>query len=192
MKKIFFVLLFALAICSFGSRAFAQEADLPLLAQGEFFSIYAYPGIDPEELLQRLNFNYFFEVNGLQTGRDSPKDIVAKTFDAIYLEVSDTLGISAYAFKGKVKIFTDQQALNREYVAFFGKDFPERAFYLHEKGTLYFSMADLTLGMLAHEMAHVIMSHYFVIPPPARLQEILSGYAEYHFRKMLSPAANDL
>ena len=188
MKKIFFLLLFVFAVCPLCGEARAQEADLPLIAEGEFFSVYAYPGMDTQELLQKLNFDYFFQVDGLKTGSDSPKDIIAKTFDAIYLEVSDTLGISAYAFKGKVKIFANQEALSSEYAVLFGKGFPERAFYLHETGTLYLSLEDLTIGMLAHEMAHVIMSHYFVIPPPPRLQEILSGYAEYHFQKMMAPA----
>lgn len=186
MKKIFVFIILLIAVCCGRDAVLAQEARYPLLAQSEYFSIYAYPEADTQQLLQKLNFNSFFQVDGLTLANDSPRDIVAKTFDAIYLEVSDTLGISVYSFEGKVKIFPNQAALNDEYRAIFHQDFSERAFYIHEKSTLYISLEDMTIGMMAHEMAHMIMSNYFIVPPSPKLQEILSGYVEYHFRKLLN------
>jgi hypothetical protein len=57
------------------------------------------------------------------------------------------------------------------------------SFYFHEEKTIYISTEDLDLGMLAHEIAHAIISHYFVVPPSERVQEVLSGYVDFHFKK---------
>lgn len=186
MKKIFLSIIILIYIFLCQVDVFAKEKYYPLLARGEYFSIYAYSGMDTQHLLQKINFDYFFQVEGLTIEEDSPRDIVAKTFDTIYLEVSDTLGISVYSFEGRIKIFPDQAALAREFRVLFKKKFLERAFYYHETRTLYLSYEDLTAGVLIHEIAHMIMSNYFIVPPSPKLQEILSGYAEYHFRKLLN------
>jgi len=34
-----------------------------------------------------------------------------------------------------------------------------------------------------HEIAHAVISHYFIVPPPAKIQEVLAGYVEYDLRK---------
>ena len=62
-------------------------------------------------------------------------------------------------------------------------DLDERSYYLHETNTVYISYKDLTLGMLGHEIAHAIISNYFVVLPSAEVQEILSGYVEYSLKK---------
>ncbi len=162
----------------------------PLVAEGEFFDIYADPRIDIESLLSRVNFDYFYQLEMIGPVKEggqapSPRQVLSKTLDGIYLVVCDTLGIGLYSFHGNLKIFPDQQSLSDEYRAMFQSDFTERSFYFHETNTLYVSAADLTVGIIVHEIAHVVMSHYFVVPPSAKLQEILSGYVEYHFRKQL-------
>ncbi len=41
----------------------------------------------------------------------------------------------------------------------------------------------IILILLGHEMGHVIISHYFVVPPSYRIQEVLTGYVEFQLRK---------
>jgi hypothetical protein len=48
---------------------------------------------------------------------------------------------------------------------------------------VYISYPEMTIGMLGHKIAHAIISHYFVVPPPAKIQEVLAGYVEYSIRK---------
>jgi hypothetical protein len=54
-----------------------------------------------------------------------------------------------------------------------------------EGNTIYVSLKDVSLGMLAHEVAHAIISSYFVVAPPEKVQEVLAGYVEYSIRKKL-------
>jgi len=36
---------------------------------------------------------------------------------------------------------------------------------------------------LGHEIGHAVISNYFVVQPPIRIQEVLAGYVEYQLRK---------
>jgi hypothetical protein len=162
----------------------AQEKDMSLIAESEYFSIYGPAGLIIEDLLFKLNFDYFLHADPFPgEPTTDPKEILVKTIDAIYLEVSDILEIHIYSFHGSIKICPDQASLSQVFRFYFQEDFAERSFYSHEHKTIYVSSADLTLGMLGHEVAHALQSHYFVVPPPPKVQEILSGYVEYSLRK---------
>jgi len=173
----FFVLIFV-----FSSYSFSQEERLYLISKGQYFSIYGYKGLDISYLLQKLNFSYLQYIGVLSQSRDL-KTTLANTIDAIYLEVSDILDIHMYSYHGKIYIFPDKSYISAVFKKYFGKEFPERSFYLHPRNAIYISFSDLTLGMLSHEIAHAIISHYFVVPPPTKVQEVLCGYVEYIVRK---------
>ncbi len=163
----------------------SQEPKLHLITESKYFSVYAYKNFNIESLLTKLNFDYFPHIrnlSGKETSRDL-KTILANTLDAMFLEVSDILDIHIYSFHGTIKLVPNQNSVNAVFKGFFGNEFPERSFYLHERNTIYISSADLTLGMLGHETAHAIISHYFVVPPPIKIQEVLAGYVEYNLRK---------
>ena len=179
-KAAVFLFTFSLFLCS--SAGFGQS--LGLISEGRFFSVYAPRDLDIPEVLQRLDFEYLTRVSGFsEDNRSDMVHVLNKTLDALYLEVSDILDIHVYSFHGKIKFLPDQRAVAKAYRDFSGQDFKERSFYLHQESTIYVSLEDLNLGMLGHEMAHAIISHYFVIPPPVKTQEVLSGYVEYSLRK---------
>lgn len=56
------------------------------------------------------------------------------------------------------------------------------AFYSHRVRKIYVAVDTVTEGILAHEIAHAVISAYFVAPPPARMQEILAQYMDKYFR----------
>jgi hypothetical protein len=56
------------------------------------------------------------------------------------------------------------------------------AFYAHGTRTIAVAIDNVTDGILAHEIAHAIVSAYFPTPPPGRTQEILAQYMDKHFR----------
>jgi len=186
MKRLCCLLVLTVVWIGAAVAADAQPMDYPLLSRGEYFTIHAYPGMDAQQFLEKINFESLVPLMEGMTPAQSPRELAAQAMDAVYQEVSDVLGISAYFVEGDIRVFPDRKTLSQEFQALFGRGFEERACYVHETGTVYLSFEDLTLGVLSHEMAHVLMSHYFVIPPSPRLQEILSGYIEYHFLKVLA------
>jgi len=41
----------------------------------------------------------------------------------------------------------------------------------------------LNENILAHEMGHCIIDHYFVILPPRKIQEMLAVYVDIHLQE---------
>lgn len=184
MNRFFRIFLFILAAVLACGFSFAQEDNFSLIVESRYFSVYSYRGLDVYSLLDKLNFDYLVHLNSLS--RQDPADaihILAKTLDALYLEVSDILDIHVYSFHGNITIVPDRDSVDSIFKRYAGRKLGERSFYLHDNSTIYISFEDLTLGMLGHEMSHAIISHFFIVPPPAKTQEVLCGYVEYSLRK---------
>ena len=60
----------------------------------------------------------------------------------------------------------------------YGKDVDFISFYSHRDKTIYISVRDIRIGVLAHEIAHAIIDLYYAIPTPVNVQEALAQYVE--------------
>jgi len=183
MRKICLLLVCSTLVFFGTTLAFAQGINTALIAESKYFSVYCDRHIDVYELLLKLNFQYLLFQENLSKSTDDLKGILVKSLDSLYLSTSDILDIHIYSYHGQLMIFPDRAALGTFLKQSFGLELGERSYYIHESNTIYISFADLTVGVLGHEMAHAIISHYFVVPPPAKVQEILCGYVEYSLRK---------
>ncbi|MCM8776373.1 MAG: hypothetical protein NC930_08535, partial [Candidatus Omnitrophica bacterium] len=54
------------------------------------------------------------------------------------------------------------------------------AAYVPENRSIRVYADKVTDGIFAHEVAHAIMHHYFLSPPPEKVQEILAQYVDRH------------
>jgi hypothetical protein len=175
-------LTFGLLLVLFLAQAgFAQGGKV---VQGKYFDVY-YDGCDLTEVAQKLAAKYFLHIDVFSENSSSSniQSIIAQLFDSIYLEVSDILDIHMYSFKGVICIMPNKADV-KDLLAEYMTDPPDvPAFYFHERNTVYVSLADMNLGILSHEIAHAIIARYFVVLPPAKVQEVLAGYVEYSIRK---------
>jgi hypothetical protein len=57
------------------------------------------------------------------------------------------------------------------------------SFYVYDLNTIYVSAGSFKREVLGHEIAHAVISHYFVVQPPMKAQEVLAGYVEYQLRE---------
>jgi hypothetical protein len=184
MKKLIRVSLIVGLLFFNASLAFAQGRRTPLLTRSEYFVVYGQDEVDLYTLLTKLDFNYLLQLESLEVPADpNLQDVLAKTMDALYAQVSDILNINVYSFHGTVKFLRDRRQVEGEYYRIYRTDFKEPAFYHHDRDTIYISYADLTLGMLGRAIAEAILSHYFVVPPTEKVREVLSGYVEYSLRE---------
>lgn len=175
-RKTFCLLFFSL----FFFLVQARESQLRPIGESEYFSLHGYRNIDIPELIEKINFSYSEATSrGSRSSSQSPQAVLEKTLDALFLEVSAILDIRVPRFHGTIKFVPDQGWVNDIFKSYVGRNFPERSFYLYEKNTIYISTADITLGMLGHEIAHAIMCRYFAVPPSHTIQEVLAGYVEY-------------
>jgi hypothetical protein len=154
-------------------------------AQGQYFNIYYKPQADVGLLLTNLNVSSF---DKLLVGRTTQNQSgfskeLGNVLDTLFLRVCDILDMRLYSFHGKVKICRDHDQLNRIYRSLFDRDLNTQAFYAQELNTIYISEDNFKRQILGHEVAHAIMSNYFVVSPSVKVQEILAMYVEYQLRQ---------
>jgi hypothetical protein len=149
--------------------------------QSEHFNIFYAPQLDPYELLEKLNIGP--GDFALSEGPRAKGGALAAALDALYNIVMRALDMNLYSLQGNIKVCSDRNHLNNVYESIFGRELKAGSFYIHEYNTIYISADDFTKEILGHEIAHMIISHYFVVQPPQKVAEILSGYVEYQLRK---------
>jgi hypothetical protein len=90
-----------------------------------------------------------------------------------------------YSLQGKIKICKDFAQLSTIYCNFFNKELGATSFYVSDLNTIYTSAENFKREIIGHEIVHAIISHYFVVLPSVKIQEVLAGYVEYQLRKTI-------
>ena len=174
------VILFYLGIGI--ANAFDDGFSAAKKIEGKYFTIYCSPQVDIFGLSQQLNVGPSDKI--LVGGSANTMDL-ADMLDTLYILVGDMLDMRIYSFKGNIKICPSQQRLDSIYNNLFGRSLTSHAysFYVYDMNTIYASAENFKIGVIGHEIAHAVISHYFVVQPSVRIQEVLAGYVEYQLRK---------
>ncbi len=131
------------------------------------------------------NFNRKINFKTSQESFDIANSVSDK-IDAIFKKSQQLLGMQGFVNKITIKIFKNKQQLDRAYFKIYKKDSNSRAWYTHEKLTVFIQLNDIHRGMIAHELAHAIIDHYLIIPPPKETAEILARYVDTHMVDSMS------
>jgi hypothetical protein len=115
----------------------------------------------------------------------SPDNELLDMVEALFMQVCDILDMHLYSLQIGIDVMKDSGQLAMEYRKLFDDDLGNRgSFYVFDHNRIYIASTDFKATVLGHEMAHAIISHYFVVQPPVKIQEVLAGYVEYNLRKM--------
>jgi len=82
--------------------------------------------------------------------------------------------------KFEILLVTSAADIQTIYMDKCGKDYGYIAFYSPKDDIIFFSVGDLRPGVLAHELAHVIIYHYFYSTISSTIQELLAQFVESH------------
>ena len=185
------VLMLAAALMLIGgSPAFARSPDDGFVAgrklEARYFSIQIAAGVDELQLVQALDVGPGHKILAGQMA-GSPQfssTSLADILDAFFLWSCSILDMQLYSYRGNVKVVPDEAALAGVYRRLYGEDRPgEKAFYVYENNTVYVAAPHFTKEIVGHEVAHAIISNFFVVQPPEKVAEVLAGYIEYQLRK---------
>ncbi len=108
----------------------------------------------------------------------SPIPFIKNKIDALFKKSQYLLDMQGFTNKIHVKVFKDKQQLENAFNRLYKKKCNVRAWYLHEKLTVYIQLGDIHEGILAHEFAHAVIDHYMIVPPPDKTAEVLAQYVE--------------
>jgi hypothetical protein len=163
---------FIFIIC-FPTTSYAQEAWDTL--ETDCCTIFYFDEGHLEDFALRIDAVKYtsngFEYDSLNTGArvDEVMDKVQYIMDT-YLNELDIALI----------LLPDYQSLGEAFREFSQSEHIPLAFYSHKTESIYIDVSSITSGVLAHEMAHAVINHYFSEPPPAKMQEILAQYVDMH------------
>lgn len=180
------ILVFLFFLISGISYGFDDGFGQARRIEGKHFIIYYAPQLDLSALAQQLNIGI---ADKILVGKSQDKGFSTEAglldmADTLFMQVCDILDMHLYSFQGNIKICQDYEQLNRIYNNLFNKDLKgTRSFYVYELNAIYISSESFKREILGHEIGHAVISHYFVVQPSVKIQEVLAGYVEYQLRK---------
>lgn len=149
-----------------------------------FCTIYFRYDVDIEAANKKLD-TYKVDYGLLETPPkpgESAEEKVAYKFDLIFYKVQELLDMRPAELNLKVRIYRDQADLDKIYMAIFAEENKFIAFYVFKINTLFSSEAKMSANVMAHEIAHCIVDHYFSVTPPRKVAEMIAQYADAHLR----------
>ena len=200
MKRtlLFIFFIFVLA-CNFPNFAAAQSNDSITVSsaatvepstegwisiQGESITIWYLPGANTRQLEARLRIRDVpikQEYRMLLSNRSlSMEDRLKARLEIILLRDEDILGMYPQDLHVKVRIFKSRKEMNDVYDGMFNERAKFRSFYMHYFRSVYTNEQDFVDSVMAHELGHAVIDHYFSIPPPPRMAELMATYVDAH------------
>lgn len=179
-----FILLTTCLICAITANAYSQEGEWNIFSS-RFCVVFYEEGVNLDAVSRRINlrFSDFYSARQYREKADFPiEDIVAEKFDAIFTKVQDILDMYPSKIHVTINIYKNSDGLNTAYEEIFNEPGTAPSFYIYKTNTIYTTENAIREGILAHEMAHCIIDHYFVILPPRKIQEMLAAYADVHLK----------
>ena len=146
-----------------------------------YFTIYYRPGANLKKIERKLRKRApYFSVDQEPPSVTTDADMIAYRMDLLFRCAKDILGMRPRVKDLKIRIFKNRTEMKKEYRRIFGKTTKQISFYIYKNDTLYTNENDISDSVIAHEMGHVVVDHYFVAKPPERIREILSQYVDAH------------
>lgn len=139
------------------------------------------------EDIKKLDGNIHYSPDGWSLkdlfSPDNPEDqvrSVTRKLDGIFKKVQNILDMRGKIKKVTIKVYPNTEQLHEAYFAITGTRCNYKAWYIFELNTIYVTVDDVDEGIIAHEMAHSIIDHYFSVRPPRATAEILSRYVDQY------------
>ncbi len=126
----------------------------------------------------RLNrkLNYSKRKKNVTTVAD---EVLAKT-DIIIEKVQVVLDMFPNKYHIRLVVLADSSDVGAVYKKHYGKRVDHIAYYSLSEKTIYISADDANLRVLAHEVGHSVVDHFFKVRPPYNIHELMAQFAEKH------------
>ena len=160
--------------------------DLPSEIKGKridsrYCTIWLHPSVEARQANKRINT---WRLRALGTlGENAPEEEkLAAKCDTLFRRAEEILDMYPPEIHVTIQVAKDRSEVGGIHAAHYGYDTQAIAFYDYEENTVFVGVKDLSEGVLAHEMAHSIIDHYFRIRPPRKIEELLAMHVDEHLR----------
>ncbi len=138
---------------------------------------------EKEDLLRKFNRNVRLgSLSYAARNRTSitVEDEVRNKVDVILDRVKAVLAMFPGNLNFTIILLQSDTDVQKVYTGKFGKKVDFISFYAPRDKTVYISVDDVRLGVLAHELAHVVIDFYYETPTPVKIHEVLAQFVESH------------
>ena len=153
--------------CRFASIHYQEPGQLDRLARK----------IQPSALTVSLNQIF------MGTTRSTHEVKAGKYVDQLFQRVQAVLEMPKHDMRVQIRLYRDQDELSAAFEEIAARPTQAPAFYWKETNAIYLNLERISLGILAHEMAHAVIAHYFIISPPEKISEVLCQYVDREVTK---------
>ena len=108
------------------------------------------------------------------------EDEVYAKLDVILEKAQLVLNMYPNNMKVTVTLLPNKRAVSAVYQQKYGKEANNIAYYSLSENIVYVSVDDANLRVIAHELGHAIVNHYFTERPPYQIHELMAQFAEKH------------
>ena len=166
----------------FDQKAQEQESSYRWITiRSSYFTIRLEPQVNLKRVLARINSRSFYA--GRTPRVDSLASLEEKIgyrMDVLLERVKKVLDTYPAITNIEVKIFKNRKDLQDEFYKITRRKGFVRSFYVHRYNTIYTSEADINDSVVAHEMGHAVVDHYFQAVPSEKMGEMLAAYVDLH------------
>ena len=164
---------------------FLVSVCFPYLAMAEAKSRYVTLHYNSREMLREFNdsidlgqkLGYLIKKKkNIVTVED---EVLAK-LDAIMEKAEVVLDMFPEKLHIEVVLLATSDGVSQVFSQKYGKKANHIAYYSLSEDTVYISVEDAKLAVIAHEFGHAIVDHYFSDRPPYTIHELMAQFAEKH------------
>jgi len=106
------------------------------------------------------------------------QDEVKSKVDLVVEKVESVLEMFPDILQFKMKVMATSDEVQQVYLAKYGRQVDHIAYYSLKEKTIYISTDDANLRVMAHEIGHTVVDHYYKNPTPSKIHEVLAQFAE--------------
>jgi hypothetical protein len=171
---------FFLGIFVLGQLFWVICADAAGQAQSRYFTL----NYGNREMLREFNdqlelgskLNRYMQKTAIVTVEDealAKLNVLIEKAQAVLDMFPDKLHIT-------VVLLSNREDVSAMFMRKYGKQADHIAYYSLSEDTIYVSVEDASLRVLAHELGHAIVDHYFQQRPPYHIHELMAQFTEKH------------
>ena len=127
-----------------------------------------------EDIKLGRNLSAFVRKTNIVTVED---EVLAK-IDTIIEKAETILEMFPDQLQMKIVLLEKSADVARVFKDKYGKNVDYVAFYSLSEDTIYISVNDAKLAVLAHEIGHAVIDHYFKVRPPYNVHELMAQFVE--------------
>jgi hypothetical protein len=109
-------------------------------------------------------------------------DEIRNKIDVLIERVEAILEMFPKDLKFSLSLLSSDDEVQGVYRSKYARNADYIAFYSPGDRTIFVSVKDIDTGILAHEIAHVIIDLYYGMSTPTKIHEVLAQYVETHLR----------